>query len=318
MASYDSPTPRQFHNPSGERAFRARARAARQKRGVLITAISFVAFFVLLSLLARRSAPSAPSFVISWPASYGFGAGDIAPGQTVLLRRGTPLTVSVQDASQWNLSTESAAVEIQSKAPTTFAWSPEDLDAGQETYLDVICTPQPGGWRQIFAWQWPIHTIRLKGIAGVKFGEHGQRISPPRGVRVYVAARVLADGPALWDDRALALLENAAQKQSIALWKLRPAFSGTILSTDGATYARFNAESTNALDPAGAARDMEALAFSIAQNLSVLSPTVSVKYIARLDEKPQYAIFRLTFDGKKSRVGWVKKAGAEKAETVKW
>lgn len=310
MASYDSPTPRQFHNPSGERAFRARNRAARQKRIAIIAGVSFLALAALLSLIARRGAPPAPQFALAWPESYGFGNGQIAPGETVLLRRGTPLLVSTSGAAQWNLSTENAAAEIQQKTPTVFAWSPEDLDAGQETFLDVTCTPQPGGWRQFFAWQWPIHTIRLKGIAGVKVGQHGQRIAPPRGMRVWIASRVLADGQALWDDRAVALLESAAQKNNIAVWKLRPAFSGKTITADGATYALFNADAVE--------RDLAARALQVAQILSAAAPDASVKYIARLDAKPQNAIFRLSFDGKKSRVGWVKKPGAEEAATVAW
>lgn len=319
MASYDSPTLRQFNNPSGERAFRARARAARQKRSVLLSVAAIVGLAVGLSLLARRSAPSPPDFAVSWPANYGFGNAQIAPGQTVLLRPGTPLSVSVSDAAQWNLSTENTAAETQSKTPPVFAWSPLDLDAGQSTSLDVLCKPQPGGWRQLFAWQWPIHTIRLKGLVGVKFGEHGQRLSPPRGTRVWVASRVLADGPALWDDRAVALLERAAPKQNVALWKLRPAFSGKPLATDGATYALFNADAKNAgAKSADAPTDVAAQALAVAQELSAASPTASIKYIARLDAKPQNAIFRISFDGKKSRAGWVKKPGVEKAETVTW
>jgi hypothetical protein len=313
MASYDSPTPRQFHNPSGERAFRARARAARQKRAVASSLVSLIALAIILSLLAHRSAPSAPQFVVSWPASYGFGSSGITSGEIVLLRRGAPLLVSVQDAVQWNLSTENAAAEIQSKAPTVFAWAPDDLDAGQETFLEVKCTPQPGGWRQLFAWQWPIHTIRLKGIAGVKFGEHGQRLTPPHGTRVRVASRVLADGPALWDDRVVALLESAAQKGNIARWKLRPAFSGAAMSIDGATYALFNAGTDQ-----GASPDTAAQALQIAQELSAAAPEASIKYIARLDAKPQNAIFRIALDGKKARVGWVKKPGVSVAETVTW
>ena len=147
MASYDSPTPRQFHNPSGERAFRARTRATRQKRGALLFVAALFGMAVALSLLARRGAPAPPDFAVSWPASFGFGSAQLAPGQTVLLRSGTPLTVSVQGAAEWNLATENTAADIQSKAPTIFSWSPEDLDAGQETFLDLTCTPQPCGWR---------------------------------------------------------------------------------------------------------------------------------------------------------------------------
>ena len=327
MASYDSPTPRQFHNPSGERAFRARARATRQKRGVLLSVAAFVSLTVALSLLARRSAPAPPDFAVSWPEGYGFGTAQIAPGQTVLLRPGTPLTVSVSGAAQWNLSTENTAAEIQSKKPPRFSWSPLDLDAGQSTFLDLTCTPQPGGWRQLFAWQWPIHTIRLKGIVGVKFGEHGQRLSPPRGTRVWVSSRVLADGPALWDERAVALLERSAQNQNVALWKLRPAFSGKTLATDGATYALFNAGAMSKDDLKTPRNDIAAVALKIASELGAGAaredfgpelPNASIKYIVRLDAKPQNAIFRLSFDGKNSRIGWVKKPGADKAETVTW
>ncbi len=297
MALYDS---------TERRLERARERAQKQKRVASIVAITLLA---LALLVVRASAPRAPQLFVTWPSPQKFGARALPDGATILLRGSQPMTVSVTNAERWMVGARSGDTVHQSRLANKINWT---ATRPSET-LSLSCRAASSGLARVFSWMWPTRALTLKGTTGAGNGGARQRIIPENGASIWLSSQILATSEADWDERALPLLEAAHRELNkdaatkLAPWKMARSFTGKTLANDKGTYA--------SLVTSDVTRDLTRAANLIAR----LSPSTSIKWMARLDLDPPQGILRLAFDGETAigaRAGWVFKAGDKNATPV--
>ncbi len=293
-----------LYDSTPQRLERVRARARRQKRIALAVLLGVLA---LLALGLWRSAPPAPRLIVTWPSPQKYGRRTFESGATVLLRSGNAFTVSVTDAERWNISGDTPNTRIdKSNRARQILWQPT---APSET-LRVHCRAVAGGWRSLLARLWPTRTLTLNGTTAASSGGLRYYVHPRPGAPVWLSSQIVATDEAKWDERALPLLEAAAQdlrqppRRAVAAsnatagttaavvppfthWRLVRSFKETkdsVVPGDTGTYAVAPLPEPLFEMP------------RIAQNLARRRPDTSIKIMARLDTDPPRGVLRLAFD----------------------
>lgn len=303
----------------GERKLAERRQRARRQKKQAIFALVLGGLCLVagagLWLASRRakSAPRAPVLVVKWPRSKTPQV--MAPGQTVFAREGQPFEVSLSDPGNWNVSWGSSGVQntgdsfewapqktgdsLLAQCRANAGWKPSSTPANSNLSLSAVA-PQP---------------VQASG-AGEPFTTmlHYARTLPAGSKKVWLCPFIQASGDVLWDERALPALGDAAlvipaaasaarlagrsDSPTPAIWQILPSFDGTPgTGPIGATIAALQAD------------DLEQLMPRVGAQLVRLAPDASIKWIVRLDETPPRGIVRLSFDGKRGRQAWVKRAG---------
>lgn len=297
-----------LYDSTHERLERVRARARRQKRIALAVLLGVLG---LLALGLWRSAPPPPRLIVTWPSPQKYGRRTFESGATVLLRSGNAFTVSVTDAERWNISGDTPNTRIdKSNRARQILWQPT---SPSET-LRVHCRAVAGGWRSLLARLWPTRTLTLNGTTAASSGGLRYYVHPRPGAPVWLSSQIVATDEAKWDERALPLLEaaaqdlrqaprraattNAASPNATAAtpavsapifthWRLVRSFKETkdsVVPGDTGTYA-----------VAPLAEPLLELP-RVAQNLARRRPATSIKIMARLDTEPPRGVLRLAFD----------------------
>lgn len=295
---------------SGERRLaRARQRQRRARRTVFwaLLAAAIGIPIAIAAGVATNRAPDAPFLVVTWPKPKI--PQTLASGQTVLMRQGQPLMVTVTNANDWEINWRAGEV---SDSGEDFTWSPTP----EKRALNAICKPRARDWTSYFAFLWPRRDLNLSA-AFAKRGDEGNAYfrslnADEKGVWVF--PHIQAVGNVQWDERALPHLGTAislvpksalagelasiAKEPTSRLWQLVNDFDGnTDKLSEKSTFASLQAP------------DLENLLPTIAAHLVKTAPEASVKFIVRLDKDPQQGIVRLAFDGKRERKAWIRRAG---------
>ena len=296
-----------------QRLARARQQKRRSRRILLsLAALAVIgAPFLIAGSIAQNAAPAAPFLVVTWPNPKI--QQTLADSQTVLMRQGQPLLVTVTGARDWDI--EWQAGEVKSSG-NEFTWSPTP----QTHALKATCDAQITGWKSYFSFLWPQRELKLDAA----FAQRGEGANPyartlsadEKGVWVF--PHIQAVGEVAWDERALPPLATAIPllpKSQLAsdlasvsktptsrLWQLVSDFDGaTDIPSQSGTFASLQAG------------DLENALPTVAAHIVKTVPAASVKFIVRLDKDPQEGIVRLDFDGKKNaKHGFV--AAAKKPE----
>jgi hypothetical protein len=285
----------------------ARQRRQEQRKRLLLTVVvcAILAPLGIAAGLASQKAPEAPLLVLTWPKPRI--SQTVASGQRVVFRRGQPFDLTVTDAQKWRVEWHSP--ESESHGPA-FPWQPADSNSE----LRVLCHPIPEGWTRFFSWLWPSRELTLTAIAPQKTGNYTRLLnSGDRGA--WLNPHIYTKGSVEWDERALQLLLTALPKvpqsqlnnsladsrksPTSALWQVVSDFEGNSQkpATDDATYAVLYAP------------DLENLMPRIARGMLKEAPSVSLKFVVRLDRTPQQGVIRLAFDGKEERRAWIRRKG---------
>ena len=294
---------------SAQRLARARQRKRRSRRillGLAVLAVIIVPVFIAAGV-ASTQAPGAPFLVVTWPNPKI--QQTLADSQTVLMRQGQPLMVTVTSAADWNI--EWRAGEVKNSG-NNFTWSPTP----QTSTLKANCTAIVSGWKSYFSFLWPQRELSVNAT----FAQSSDGANPyarslvadEKGVWVF--PHIQAVGHVAWDERALPPLamaipllpksELSSELASVSktptsrLWQLVSDFDGaTDKPSKSGTFASLQAS------------DLENALPMVAAHIVKTVPAASVKFIVRLDKDPQEGIVRLDFDGKRERKSWIRRAG---------
>lgn len=296
-----------------KRLAEVRQRRRRERRRVLLGLLALLIVVPLATLagLYASRAPQAPLFVVTWPNPKI--AQVVAPGQTLLARPGNPWTISVTNASRWDITWRADGIEASGPE---FVWSPDE--GGGE--IVARCRPIVNDWTASLSFLWPTREITLRCVVARPTSFYGRSLQAPvNGVWVY--PHVFAAGDVAWDERALPLLASAiptlpessataglAPVNSVVtdkLWQLVSSFEGvTDEPSKNGTFAALHGN------------DIEAKMPIVGAQIVRVAPQVSVKFVVRLDKDPPEGIVRLDFDGKRERQAWLKQPGAVAGEPL--
>ncbi|RYG69342.1 hypothetical protein EON80_09965, partial [bacterium] len=269
----------------GERklALKRQQRIQEKRRFVVLCVVLGVLVpFSLVAGIVAAKAPSAPSFVLTWPKPKVKQV--LAPGQTVLSRSGQPFQVEVTNAEDWDVTWTAAGVESSS---ISTPWAP----AEEKSTLTASCKAKTTGWMRYFAWTWPRRAISLQSTSAQSVGDYGRALEAgSSGAWVY--PHVFAAGSVQFDERALPLLASAiplvpqselagqlapvSAQPTPRLWHLVTDFEGGSTPPAGAV-----ADSTFA---SLHATDLETSLPQIAGGIVKSAPDASVKFVLRLDK----------------------------------
>ncbi len=297
-----------------------RQRARRQKKqaifALVLAGLSLVAGAGLwLVSRAAKNAPKPPVLVVTWPKSKTPQV--IGAGQTVLSREGQPFEVSVSDPANWNVSWGSSGVQ---NTGDSFEWAPQKNGDS----LVAQCRAKNSGWKPLssaaFNPNLTLSAAMPRPVPAPGAGEpfstmwHYARTLPANSKQVWLCPFIQASGNVAWDERALPALSDAAlvvpsaalsaklaganASPTPAIWQILPSFDGSpSTQAMGDTYASLRAD------------DLENVMPRVGAQLVRLAPDASIKWIVRLDKTPPEGVVRLSFDGKRGRQAWVKRAG---------
>lgn len=189
------------------RAEKAERRRLQSRRNALI----FIAFVGVLALAIRAGAPRNPQLLVSWPNAQKLGAATLENDATVVIRGGQPFLVTPIDAQNWDVTWHYAGARGDG-LPVT--WPP----AGSLDSLEMNCRPRAQGWARWISWLWPTRNIVLHGTSAVSLGAQRFVVMAQNGAPIRLSSRVVAAqniaAEAVWDERALPLLEEAARRSS--------------------------------------------------------------------------------------------------------
>ena len=289
-----------------QRQARARARRARQMRRLYLL-LGGAGLVLSAAWLIRRTAPAAPSFLVTWPHPKLRQSQQVSDGGTVLLRPGHPLTIAVENPERWKLHWYSE--DVLQDSGQEYHWSPL-----QETAtLTVNCRARASGLGILIAWLWPARQLKLHGMAATLAETGRQQVEPPPG-GIWIFPSVMAFAPVAWDDRALGLLfDTAVMGRTLVpsgtpprLWTLVPSFSDLGDPRDEGTYVSLAPEL------------VDQNLFAIARRVARVKPAASLKLVLRLHEQPAVGLLRIALDGKGKRSAWVKRAGEATGRRLNW
>lgn len=318
-------------------------RAARQRRavfGIGGVLLALLAMFAAASSL-RGTPPPPPRIVLNWPSPEKFGKRvfsgtgreEVVHLGEVMLRRGQPFKVSLQNVSDWHATFVAGASPPQT---TSFTWRPA---ADGET-LKIFAQPVANGWRKLVAWTQRKVELRLIAREAHSLDANRRSLALPEGTTtraVWLSQNVAAfgvggkSGPTVtWDQRAIPLLERAAQAipyrgpqpgpgRSMPLpppkaprWIVQQAFDNKPVPGDTGSYFALNA--ADALDD-----DVVITMTKLSRHIAARAPSANIKWIVKEPGSPDaWAALRLEFDGSGARGGWVKNIGETEASPLRW
>lgn len=307
MAPFDEAALRRSLDASERRITVSRQRKRQQTRALFLWTFGIVAAVSLVAAIAisRRATPSAPLLVVTWPKPKVRQV--FKSGAAVLLRSGQPFDVEILGGENWQITWDTGDVESHA---ASIHWAP----SGQETVIKARCKAVFDDWKRYFSWAQPARMVSLKAVEAKRKGDYQRTIETPES-GVWVYPQIVTAGNVGWDERALPLLANAMdlvaaaalQKSAAELnsepapefWRLASDFEGGSQKppTDGATYAVRRGD------------DLEKSLPQIAAGIVKKSPSVSIKFVVRLDMSPPQGIVRLAFDGKRERRAWIRQPG---------
>jgi len=316
-----------------ERLERVRRRAARQKR---IAAASLLAFLALLAFgvwwLGASSAPPPPPLTVSWPSPEKFGTRvfNVSPqdaqsdfvAATLVARRGQPFSIQVGDAPMSSAASAEektgesqnwvihAVSEDTDSKGASLRWSP----AKNGATLKIFCRPVAHGMKNLVSWLWPTYVLRLRAMVPELLFDGRLQVKAPEDI-AWVSSDVVVKSEVAWDDRVVPLLQAVTRKFSpeddgspaSAHWLIASAFGQKRAPGDTATYPRI--------------RDAQSMETSViplitrrARFFASQAPTASIKFV---NVSGNLTTYRLAFDGKAARDGWIKKEGSP-ATPLRW
>lgn len=310
-----------------ERLDRARRRKQRDQRVMLGLLVGFVLFVAVGGWwLATSSVPEPPRVSIAWPSPAKFGKRTFipvaVPGSTenyfvaaLAIRKGQPFTVSVEDAGNWVVS---GVTEETKEKSSTIHWSPLANGAS----LKIYCQPVPYGVQKLVAWMWPTYMLRVQGFVPQPLpdGRLSLKLEEPHIAQTVLISENTSlksgQGVASWDDRVVPLLEAINKANPVTVvrpaaepanvptrWHVVEGYEGKRAPNDGATYFALNGltgqveEDTNQVT-------------RFARFFAGREPKATIKFIVDENE-PVSAVFRVIFDNKGARGGWIKRWEAE-------
>jgi hypothetical protein len=161
---------------------------------------------------------------------------------------------------------------------------------------------------------WSKPDLTLRSVEAKREGDYTRSLNA--GISgAWIYPYVFAQGNVGWNEKTLPVLAStvdlvpevkldsslAATKDqpSAGFWKIVNDFNNQAVKppADGATFAML-------VRP-----DVEDLMPRIARAVLKAVPDASVKFVIRLDKKPEVAVIRLAFDGKKEHRAWIRRAG---------
>lgn len=295
----------------GERKLATRRQQRRRQKKQLIfgaVLLGVLVPFAIVAGIASGRAPRAPLLVVTWPKPKIRQV--LAPGQVVLARAGQPFTVEVTNPENWDVKWRAAGLE---SGGSELSWAPAPEKSAQ---LTAICRARAGGWQSLWAWTWPRRDVALQAIAARKIGDYGRALDAGAGTWVY--PHIFGVGKVSFDERALPALALATQDlpQTLLAGQLAPVADAPasqnwdiVADFAGAAPKTFADPRENGTFARLRAGEIETLLPRIAGDIARKSPTASVKFVLRLDQKPPQGVLRLAFDGKGERRAWVRRAG---------
>ena len=290
----------------------ARQRKRRARRRFVVGSLALlvlIPFGVWLGVVAGQ-APPTPLLVVTWPKPKVNQV--LTSGQALLGRRGQPFSVAVSDPENWSVTWRSRAAESRA---SSYRWDPVDA----QDQLLAQCQPRARGVVGLFSFLWPTRQASLRCVEAPKvpryengaLNEYTHVLATgPEGAWIY--PNIFAVGQVSWDERALPLLAAAVPAESglgsalaqgskvpsARTWQIVSDFDGHSqkASTDG-TFAMLESA------------ELENLMPLVATQIIRKEPTLSLKFIVRLDKDPADGIVRLAFDGKSQRKAWIRRPG---------
>jgi hypothetical protein len=317
--SFDEQTWQRSVEASERRRARAgeRRRQQRKTAAVVVVALCALLAHILLVTPGRRRVGTPPELVVAWPQFQQplKIAGDAA---NLALRPGRPVTITTAQPEKWAVQWSGEGVQtVDDRA----VW-----DAVTDApVLTVRCRPRVTGLARLTAWMRAPFAVTLHGYAPQRSADGLWTLAPVAGqsTPVWLAPQIGASlqTAAVWDERALPLLEAAAVAQPLPQpsraprWTIVPSFDGATgkrAAGDKATYAAISAADT---------RDghFPDNFLKLAQFLSEEAPAASIKLIVKEPDTANAAgIVRLAFDGSGARAGWTKRAGEKSGQPFVW
>jgi hypothetical protein len=310
----------------------ARVRAAKQKRLALLIVAAVVLLLAMLAWSSLRSSAkiSPPRVTVEWPSPQKFGRRIFAPDTkersgspielaTLVVRKGQPFTVMVEQANTWNV--RAVSTDTNESGPKA-TWAPS-----QNGKLKLYCRPKVGGWKRLFPWALPTYELHLDGIVPTALSDGRLQVSSVKPATsssgrtvIWLASQVVTSTNTFeWDDRALPIAQTAPPTVSPAFtggprWKLFNSFGPNLsvrATGDTGTYLLSNDE--------GPLPEVVDTTTRVARYVAELEPRASIKFIVSERQPTKFsAVLRLDFDGTGTRFGWVKNAGEAAATPLRW
>lgn len=317
-----------------ERLDRARRRKQRDQK-VILGLFAGIALFVFVGgwWLATSSAPEPPRVTIAWPSPAKFGQRTFAPMSVtgsktdffiaaLAVRKGQPFTVTVEDAGNWVVHGISDETDENS---STIHWSP----LANAASLKIYCQPVPYGVQKLVAWMWPTYMLRVQGFVPQPLpdGRLSLKLEEPHTAQTVLISENTSlkggQGSVSWDDRVVPLLESINKANPVSAvkpvaeagntptrWHFVEGYDGKRPPNDGATYFALNGL-------AGQVEDDTNQVTGFARFLAGREPKATIKFIVD-ENKPVSAVFRVIFDNKGARGGWIKRSGEQAAAPIAW